>query len=396
MDKKIKPEELVEELGLEGLCRTAEEYFKNMTDTTPLMARPFHDIAETPKLLCKLGQILSGLRLCKGMTVMDFGAGSCWLSRFINELSCATISVDTAPSAIKIGQTLFSQTPPITPSITEPRFLHFDGRKIQLPDDSVDRIIVFDTFHHIPNQREILVDFYRILKPGGIAGFSDVGPRHSTAISSQIEMQRYKILEQDLYIEELKKTIEKIGFSGIYFKLFSHPDKEITYDEYLKIARKKKIPRPITHFISESMEDNPIFFLIKGQYQEDSRHPSGLKHHLKIIHSPPRAAPNTPFKVTLEIQNQGNSTWLSQNTADIGVVKIGIHLFSENNPLINPDFLRFPFNKNILPNQKLTQTLPITLPTPGKYRLEFDLVSEYVSWFEYLGSQPVSMIVECI
>ena len=395
MDKPIKPEELLEELGVAGLCCTAEEYFKNLTDHTQLMAKPFHDIVESPKLLCKLGQMLSGLRLGKGMTVVDFGAGSCWLSRLLNELSCATISVDPAPTALKIGQALFSQIPPISPHIKEPRFLNFDGCNIQLADDSVDRIIIFDTFHHIPNQEDILAEFFRILKPGGIAGFTDVGPHHSTAISSQLEMQRYKVLEQDLYVEELKRVVERIGFSSIYFKLFSHPDKEITYDDYIKIARKKKMPKPITHFISESMEDNPIFFLIKDQYQGDSRHPSGLKHQLKISKFPTQVKPDTPFNINIEIQNKGDSTWLSENMSDIGVVKIGVHLFSASNHLINPDFLRFPFEKNILPNQKVTRTLSITLPVQGKYRLEFDLVSEYISWFEALGSRPVSVIIEC-
>lgn len=394
MDKKIRPEELLDELGLEGLCRTAEEYFKNIPDTIPIMAKPFHDITETPKLLCKLGQILSGLRLGKGMTVMDFGAGSCWLSRFLNELSCATISVDPSPSALKIGQTLFSQTPPIATPISDPQFLNFNGRKIQLEDNSVDRIIIFDTFHHIPNQEEILKEFYRLLKSGGIAGFSDVGPRHSTAISSQLEMQRYKVLEQDLHIEELKKTTEKIGFSAIYFKLFSHPEIEISYDDYLRIARKKKIPRPLIHFISESMEDNPIFFLVKGEYHPDSRNHLGLAHHLTFAKTDYTVNVSEPLAIPVTIKNTGSALWLDQNIQDIGVVNLGVHLLSHDGQLINNDFLRFNMGKPILPGETLHKTVEVQMPQAGAFKLVFDLVAEHICWFEINNSVPVTVTIQ--
>ncbi|MCP5104195.1 MAG: class I SAM-dependent methyltransferase, partial [bacterium] len=224
-------------------CQSAEDYFKNIADPIPLLAKPFHNIFDGPQLLCKLGMLLSGLRLGKSMTVLDFGAGSCWLSRYLNELSCATISLDPSPSALKLGEKLFHDFPVMNTPIKKPRFLLFDGKKIELEDNAIDRIICFDAFHHVPNPDQVLAEFYRVLKPGGIVGFSEVGPSHSIAASSQMEMRNHNVLENDIVLEHFKEVARDTGFSKPYFKLYSHPDLELDYNDYLRIARKERIPK---------------------------------------------------------------------------------------------------------------------------------------------------------
>jgi len=97
------------------------------------------------------------------MTVLDFGAGTCWLSRLLNQLQYVTIACDASLSALDIGRRLFRDYSVIGHPLAEPRFLHFDGYTIDLPDKSVDRIIRFDMFHHIPNQDEVLREFSRVL-----------------------------------------------------------------------------------------------------------------------------------------------------------------------------------------------------------------------------------------
>jgi ubiquinone/menaquinone biosynthesis C-methylase UbiE len=392
----IKPEDIIAKYGIEGLCRTAEDYFKDMTDTTPLLTKPFHNIYEGPLLLCKLGLLLSGLRLGKSMTILDFGAGSCWLSRFLNELSCATISVDPSVTALKIGEQLFKDFPVISGSITEPRFLVFDGRKIDLEDNSVDRVICFDAFHHVPNPDDVMAEFYRVLKPGGIAGFSEVGPVHSTSPGSQHEMRTFNILENNIFIEHVKEVGEKIGFSEPYFKVFSHPDYEINYRDYLGMARKNKIPKPIHRHITHSMKDCPIFYLIKGEYVPDSRNHEQLEHRLTLEKTEYSVSAGEPLAITVYIENRGKASWLHSNINDIGVVNLGIHLLDKDNQVIDWDYARFNFGKPIRSGEKLTKEIAVKLEQKGRYHLVFDLVSEYVCWFETNGSKPVSAAVEVL
>lgn len=389
----LKPQDVINQWGVQGLCDAADDYFKSITDIVPLLNKPFHSIAEGPYLLVKLGQLLSGLRLGKAMTVLDFGAGSCWVSRFLNELSCATISLDPSRTALKIGEELFQRFPVMGKTIAAPRFLPFDGYTIDLPDHSVDRIICFDAFHHIPNPDVILAEFFRVLKPGGIAGFAEVGPHHSQSPQSQYEMRHFRVLENDVVLEHIKKITEKIGFTELYCKLFTHPDLEMDYPSYLRMARKKKIPKPIAQYITRSMNDFPIFFLVKGKYMPDSRNHIGLAHQLTISPTAINAFVNIPLSVSVTIKNSGSALWLHENIQDIGVVNLGVHLLAADGTLVNHDFLRFNLGKPVYPGETVQKTVKIVMPQPGQFKLVFDLVAEHICWFEINNSLPVTLTV---
>ena len=90
MRQRIDPKQLIRELTLAGLCQTAEEYYRNLPEPALQMSQPFASTMEAPQLLYKMGLLLYGLRLGKSMVVLDFGAGKCWLSRFLNQIHCIT------------------------------------------------------------------------------------------------------------------------------------------------------------------------------------------------------------------------------------------------------------------------------------------------------------------
>lgn len=97
--------------SVEELCETADAYYRAVTDPTPLMSKPFTFLHEAPEALQNLGLLLSGLHLGKTMTVLDFGAGTCWLSRFLIQLNCQAICCDASPAALAIGKRLFEELP---------------------------------------------------------------------------------------------------------------------------------------------------------------------------------------------------------------------------------------------------------------------------------------------
>jgi ubiquinone/menaquinone biosynthesis C-methylase UbiE len=99
--------------------------------------------------------------------------------------------------------------------ISEPVFLHFDGHKINLPDESVDRIICHDAFHHVPNQKEVISELGRVLKRGGIAGFSEPGRFHSQSPQSQSEMRNFNVLENDIIPTEIFSLAREYGFDDM-------------------------------------------------------------------------------------------------------------------------------------------------------------------------------------
>src|SRR4029077_2535679 len=98
--------------------------------------------------------------------------------------------------------------------------LVFDGRRIDLPDASVDRIVSFDAFHHLPNPDEVLREFARVLKPGGIAGFAEPGARHSRSPMSQFEMRTYRVVENDIDVHAIWRTAARCGFRDLEVAIF--------------------------------------------------------------------------------------------------------------------------------------------------------------------------------
>jgi ubiquinone/menaquinone biosynthesis C-methylase UbiE len=387
----ITPKKLMEELTIEDLCNTAESYYKNISDPTPQMAKPFSSFTDAPHLLCNLGLMISGLKLGKTMLVLDFGAGTCWLSRFLNQLGCSTICVDASITALNIGKKLFNNFPIIGEHIQPPRFLHYNGHRIEIEDESIDRIICFDTFHHIPNQSEILREFFRVLKPGGIVGFSEPGPHNSESPHAQYEMRDYQVLENDIVLSEIKNEADAIGFSHLSVKLASHLDLDMEYTDYMEIFSHKNLPNKVQNHIFNSLENATIFFLTKGKYIPDSRSHIGLKHVIEVPTTNYRAKLNEPIHIESTISNIGSAKWLHNNVRDIGVVKIGIHLYDSNRKLINRDYFRDNFEEDILPGQIFTKTISITHPERGTYYLEIDLVAESICWFGWFGSEPKSI-----
>ena len=73
---------------------------RRSTDWEHHLAKPFAMPTDSPQLLINLGTVLQGLQLAPGMTVLEYGAGTGWLSRYLTQLGCRMILLDVAPTAL--------------------------------------------------------------------------------------------------------------------------------------------------------------------------------------------------------------------------------------------------------------------------------------------------------
>jgi SAM-dependent methyltransferase len=217
----VDARELMKTLSVAELAETAEDYYRRTIGFADrYLAKPLDDPHDAPDLLGSFAHLLGGLRLAPGMDVLDFGAGTCWTTRFLTQLGCAVTAVDVSATALQLGKDLFARLPPIG-NRPEPRFLVFDGHHIDLPDACVDRIFCFDAFHHVPNPAEVMRELARVLRPGGIAGFSEPGPNHSKAATSQYEMKNYTAFESDVVMKDIWQWARAAGFSSLELAVFS-------------------------------------------------------------------------------------------------------------------------------------------------------------------------------
>ncbi len=426
----IDPKQLIASKTVEEFCRTADKPFAQVTDATPLMAKPFGHMVESPNILYQLGLLLTELKFARTLRVVDFGSGTCWLSRGLAQMGAITVSVDPSAAALKIGKQMFEQYPPVGGGVAEPEFLLFDGRRIDLPDASVDRIVTFDSFHHIPNQKEIISEFARILKPGGIAGFSEPTRYHSRTPLSQHEMRTHDVLENDMLLEEIWEHAEAAGFTKLTLKFAA--------DLYLNkphILRRKDSVGWLNHWLrkplllknnlklmlnsARALDKQPnIFFLQKGDTVLDTRMSfiatggsnsvSGEGELVHKINSDVKlisGKPNEKLTVSVRCANQGSLTWLHRNYEELlrspmkeyAIVKLGAHLLSDKEQILNYDFARARLLKDVSPNHACEIELHITLPSdPGNYFLDIDMVLEGIVWFANTGNQTLKIPMQVI
>jgi ubiquinone/menaquinone biosynthesis C-methylase UbiE len=387
--------ELIANASIDDLNRAAEQYFATLTDAEDQLAKPFSNTSEAPALLASLAALLHGLRLFVGATVLEFGAGTGWLSRCLTQLGCRVILLDVSATALRMAEELYQRVPVIGDRPV-PQFVVFDGRRLNLPDGSVDRVLTFDAFHHVPNPDEVLAEFARILKPGGIAGFAEPGARHSRAPMSQFEMRTYGVVENDIDVHAIWRMAQRCGFCEVKLGVLQGPPFYLSLQEYEDfLAGGQTTERWLTS-ARVFLRDVLHFFLFKeGSEGADSRSISGLSCEIDVTLVSQPAQKAKPLVVDADVKNTGTATWLVPGN-EVGGVKIGAHLYDAFGKLLNFDFHTEPLTdppREIAPGESVR--CRVTLPglTVGQYRLEFDCVASRVTWFSQVGSRAVTILV---
>ncbi len=136
----LSTQELLERTDTFNLA--AERYFADFADTPWLLHKPFN-LPEYSRYLFNLGVLFHWGRVAPGDTVADFGAGTCWVSHFLNLYGCRTIAIDVSATALGLGRELF-QSHRWTRWDLDPRFLTYDGYSIPLEDAACDHVVVHD------------------------------------------------------------------------------------------------------------------------------------------------------------------------------------------------------------------------------------------------------------
>ncbi|MEK6375423.1 MAG: methyltransferase domain-containing protein [Acidobacteriota bacterium] len=382
----IDVKELVARSSIDDLNRTAEAYFASLTEWDHHLAKPFSRADEAPAMLINLAVLLQGLRLSPGDVVLDFGGGTGWLSRFLTQLGCRAIVLDVSATALDIARALYDRMP-VAGNQPAPRFVQFDGHRIDLPDASVDRVVCFDAFHHAPNPAEVIREFARILKPGGIAGFAEPGPRHSQTPQSQFEMRTYGVVEADIDIQWLRDVALDAGFAEMKVAALNIPPFHLTVEQYDDLLDGGPTAARWEEWSRAFMRDVRDFFLIKrGEMALDSRHGDALACTIEA-----RLVDSTHVHVT--VRNAGRALWLPSGV-EPGAVNLGCHLYDADGKLIRFDHAwadLTPDKRAVAPGETVETTMALPPLDPGRYEIEIDLVATRVGWFAQLGSKPARL-----
>jgi SAM-dependent methyltransferase len=396
----IDVQELMAASSIEEHCRLAENYFARLTDWTYHLAKPLCSFEDTPQLLINFAMVLQGLELCQGLTVLEFGAGTCWAARMLTQLGCKVIACDVSASALEIGRELYRRNPPAGDR-PEPQFLLFDGHRFDLPDASVDRVICLDAFHHVPNPEDVLRELGRVLAPGGFAGFAEPGPEHSKSAQSQYEMRTAGVIENDIRIEEIWRLARKAGFTDLKLAVFLLEPLFLRvneFEEFLEGGR--STTERFTNATRQFMHNQRNFFLYKGPpAPKDSRYRQGLTGTIGISPATSTVNEEEPVKLKAVVTNSSKSVWLPV-VAPAGGVLLGCHVRYADGTSFRESYqwvaLTPGEGRKIFPGETVNVEVELNPLPAGSYILEFDLVSNNVCWFAMNDSEVVRVRAEVL
>ncbi len=447
----IDAEALLASTSVEELAARADELVRSMVDPSALLAKPCGSLREAPDLLACFGLLLSGLAPLPGMTVLDFGAGSCWTSHFLTQMGCRVIAMDISEAMIDLGRRRYKEHP-VFGSQPAPEFSVFDGHRMELDDASVDRVLCFDALHHVANTREVLSEMGRVLRPGGLAGFSEPGPNHSKDPQSQHEMRRYGVPERDLVLEDVWDWGREAGFLDLSVAVFAPSPQWVSlpvFEDFLATVNgtpKERGPAPtvaarlgnrgiqafrprgralldqallpmqrLSRLAAElnspqsakaamaqvanvrSQLFNRRMFVMRKEGEElpDSREASGLKAELVTDQVHVETGPSVSrVTAVCTVTNTGRNRWLPSSVG-IGAVLLGLRLRHGRRPSTDQGRVPLPGDRMLAPGERVVVNLDTEIETPGAGSdpvwLELDLVSEGISWFAEVHGHPTEI-----
>jgi SAM-dependent methyltransferase len=159
--------------------------------------------------------------------ILDFGAGSCWISEFCARMGLKVVSFDIHGELDVILSKRINFDKRVNGDLI--RAVHGDGHNMPFCSSSFGHILCYDTFHHMLDFEKVFSEFYRILFPGASAIFVEPGANHSKSDETQRFVAKQKKfdpswIERDIVLEEMDCLAIRAGFrNGIVIVPVPHP-----------------------------------------------------------------------------------------------------------------------------------------------------------------------------
>ena len=379
------------------LNRAAERYYAKNANPQHLLDKPFSEPEAAARRFIDVGVLIDSLRLQPGDVVMELGAGTCWVSHLLNVYGYKTVAVDVSATALSMGRTRFERDPRTNWTL-DPQFLPYDGHRLPVGDASVDHVLLYDAYHHLPNPGELLREMRRVVRSGGIVAMSEPGRGHGASASSVEEVAETGVLENELVVEEIAELALASGFAAA--RVVVAPNLPIAEVDALQLRSFMGGQRFARYWrdLCASLDGHHYVLLFADDPQPTTRRPKRLKCIITIRESSQDIRMKRGERRTLHVDlfNAGDTRWLHGENRP-GWTRLGAHLYrvDPGRMLVDFDWLRVALPHDVAPEQqaRIDVTFP-AIEAPGSYLVVIDLVTEGSAWFADRGSIPLS--VSCV
>jgi SAM-dependent methyltransferase len=346
--------------------------------------------------------LAKSLELRPGNEVLDFGAGSCYVSELLNRFGYITVALDNDPEVLAIGRERLALDPRCDRE--RARFVTGDGMRLPFRDASFDGIVCMNALHHMPNYRATLAEMFRVLKAGGRAVFAEPGDEHSKSPESIFAMEQYGAVEKDVVLSEIYRLAKEVGFRRMILKPYVLPDMvELDYEEFDRFKEGGKVSGAFLTApeIADFIRGHPLFCIEKAGARAltSATAPAAtLRAKILIQECPSRAHAGSSITVVALCENVGESLWLSKPRAFGGYVTFGVKLLTPEGRVVEDNRGRQQLASDVPPGGRIEVVSEVSLVglKPGSYRVLFDMVNELVCWFQSVGSEVTERWIEIV
>jgi SAM-dependent methyltransferase len=300
--------------------------------------------------------------------------------------------VDVSSTALAIGRRVFERDPQTNWAL-RPEFLPYDGRVLPLPNHSVDHIVLYDAYHHLPNPAHLLGEMRRVLRRDGIVAMSEPGRGHDGSGSSLAEAAS-GVLENELVLENIAELAMSAGFTAARVVIAANtPLLEIDARRLRPFMGGRGFSRYWKNLCA-ALDGHHYILLFADDPAPTTRRPKRLNAVVRPLTTVPVHMERGQRKdITFELHNGGDTRWL-HSSGEPGWTRIGAHLHraDASRTAVDFDWVRVPLPRDVGPNEtvRVRATLP-SLAEPGDYIAVVDLVIEGMAWFADRGSVSVDV-----
>jgi len=146
--------------------------------------------------------IIEEVGIEQGFKVLDFGCGPGGYVPPVSELVSETgklYALDVLPVAIDMVKKVIRKN-----NLKNVETILSDCNT-GLIDNSIDVILLYDTFHDLAEQKAVLQELHRVLKPNGILSFSDHHMKEVDVISAITNQNLFRLSKKGKYTYSFEK-----------------------------------------------------------------------------------------------------------------------------------------------------------------------------------------------
>jgi ubiquinone/menaquinone biosynthesis C-methylase UbiE len=140
----------------------------------------------------------------RGKTVLDTGSGYSWTTDWLMRMGFEAIGSDLVRRYLDIARARLGSD--------SPHLVVADTEHLPFLTNSLDSVLGYESFHHLPERHKTMREFYRILRGGGRVVLAEPGGAHEASPGSQEAMQQLGTLERGMELEDVREYVRGIGF----------------------------------------------------------------------------------------------------------------------------------------------------------------------------------------